>query len=509
MAEPQLLVDQAQRLVNGGALLDCDLDVGKCEELQNLVLGAPDAAKLVLRPASGRRGDDLALGGSLARPAARLEILFEDLDRSPVVALLLDFFFAQVHVPGAAFLAPPRLAVPAAGPPTFVSSAAIRAFSASFSSRAAAAIALTASNSSRPTKSVPPIHSLNFSRALASASRPMPAKVPAKPFTIFTKSSNTLFSDCIEHSPFRRGNRDLARISPPSRPDLSPTGATIPRFLGAEEELDIAFRPGDRARRDPEHCPALRFHPCLRLGADTFVNGGITDDAALPHLLPRRLELRLDQRDQPGAGLRQFQRRFENLRQPDEARVAHDDLDRLRNNAGVHAPRIRLLMNHHSRVLAKLPCELVGADVDRIHSRRATAQQHVGEPTGRAAHVERHRARNVETEMRQPMIELDSTARNPWMVLAPNLEQPVLGKQLSRLRHLPLAREYRASHDQRLRPRPALRQSAAHQQLVCAHLAHVTRSSSRPIALHCPLLARKHQGLLRDMPDGKRQGMVD
>jgi hypothetical protein len=33
VAEPQLLVDQAERLVNRRALLDCDLDVGEGEEL--------------------------------------------------------------------------------------------------------------------------------------------------------------------------------------------------------------------------------------------------------------------------------------------------------------------------------------------------------------------------------------------------------------------------------------------------------------------------------------------
>src|SRR5947207_9030554 len=102
MAQPQLLIDQAQRLEDRGALLGADLDVGKGEKLQHLVLGPPHAAQLILRPAAGRRGDDLALGGALASPAARLEILLEDLDRRPVVALFLDLLFAQDHAPGLA-----------------------------------------------------------------------------------------------------------------------------------------------------------------------------------------------------------------------------------------------------------------------------------------------------------------------------------------------------------------------------------------------------------------------
>jgi hypothetical protein len=88
MAEPELLVDQPQRLVDCGALLGGDLDVGKGEELQYLVLVAPNPAQLVLRPAAACRGDDFAFAGALACPAARLEILLEDLDRGAVVALV-------------------------------------------------------------------------------------------------------------------------------------------------------------------------------------------------------------------------------------------------------------------------------------------------------------------------------------------------------------------------------------------------------------------------------------
>src|SRR6185503_19072650 len=139
MAEPQLLVDQAQRLEDRGALFGPDLDVGESEELQHLVLGPPHAAQLILRPAAGRRGDDLAFGGALARPATRLEIGFEHFDGSAVVALVLDFLFAQGFAPGFA----PEDLPPAFGfvePAVAASSAAIRAFNISFSSRAAAAI---------------------------------------------------------------------------------------------------------------------------------------------------------------------------------------------------------------------------------------------------------------------------------------------------------------------------------------------------------------------------------
>src|SRR5438309_7538181 len=107
MAEPQLLVDKAQRLEDRRALLRPDFDVGEGKELQHLVFRAPHAAQLILRPAAGRRSDDLAIAGAFASPAARLEILLEDLDRSAVVALLfLDFFLAQNQAPAPVFFGP-------------------------------------------------------------------------------------------------------------------------------------------------------------------------------------------------------------------------------------------------------------------------------------------------------------------------------------------------------------------------------------------------------------------
>src|SRR5205814_402168 len=127
MAKPKLLVDQAQRLVDGSALFGPDLDVGKSQKLEDLVLRPPDAAQLILRPAAGRGRHDLAFASAFAGPTPRLEILLEDLDWRSIVALFLDFFLAQDHAPALPRDVPPRLAVPVAGPATFASSAAMRA----------------------------------------------------------------------------------------------------------------------------------------------------------------------------------------------------------------------------------------------------------------------------------------------------------------------------------------------------------------------------------------------
>src|SRR5205085_8501105 len=115
----------------------------------------------------------------------------------------------------------------------------------------------------------------------------------AKPFTIFTKSSNILFSDCIFISPSRRGQIG------PRAPFRHPRASGYPRYpqlnlRRAEQELDIALGPRDRARLDADHGPSLAFNPCLCLGADALMDGGIAHHPALPHPLASRLEPRLD-----------------------------------------------------------------------------------------------------------------------------------------------------------------------------------------------------------------------
>jgi hypothetical protein len=204
MTEPQLFVDEADRFINGGALLDANLDVGKSKELQYLIFLPPYAAKLILRPATGRRGDDLPIAGAFAGPASRFEILLEDLYRRAVVTLVAVRLVGQGLAPLAALDAFDVFdAFDTVGSVTAAclpSKAAMRLASASFSSRAAMAIALIASNSSRLTKSIPPTHSRIFSRIEDSASRPTPAMVPATPFIILTRSSKIRFCDCITTS---------------------------------------------------------------------------------------------------------------------------------------------------------------------------------------------------------------------------------------------------------------------------------------------------------------------
>src|SRR4051812_24835863 len=89
MADPELLVDEADRLIDGRALVRGNADVGQRQELQHAIVLAPHAAQLILRPAAGYGGDDLVVAHPVVRPAMRFEIGFERVDRRLVLALVL------------------------------------------------------------------------------------------------------------------------------------------------------------------------------------------------------------------------------------------------------------------------------------------------------------------------------------------------------------------------------------------------------------------------------------
>src|SRR5205085_12112907 len=135
------------------------------------------------------------------------------------------------------------------------SSLSSRALSARFSSRAATAIAFTASNSSRPTMSTPPSHSRIRSRIEPSASRVMPAKVPAAPFIIFTKSSKIRCCDYMAKLLLKGdiGTRPrLRKVIGVERPDLPGQRAreAEPGEIGDEQKRRRLADPTEEERAD-------------------------------------------------------------------------------------------------------------------------------------------------------------------------------------------------------------------------------------------------------------------
>src|SRR5205814_504499 len=123
---------------------------------------------------------------------------------------------------------------------------------------------------------------------------------------------------------------------------------------------------------------------------------------------------------------------------------------------------------------------------------RSAREQYVGEPAGRAPHIQRHRTAHIEAEMRQPMVKLDPPARNPWMVLTAHFQRRVPGKQFASLGELLLAAEHRPRHDQRLRAATTLRQPPADEKLICADFGHLrfVRKRGPPCKKGIPQLSK-------------------
>ena len=145
----------------------------------------------------------------------------------------------------------------------------------------------------------------------------------------------------------------------------------------------------------PSTVPAARTRTQSAAAAQTRSRtAGSRTTPALADLAPLRLELRLDQSDQPPAGPCEIQRAIEHLGERDEARVADDEVDRLGDDFVGQIAGVGLLMDDDPGILAKLPGKLVGADVDRINFRRAALKQDVGEASGRGADIQRDRGRS-------------------------------------------------------------------------------------------------------------------
>src|SRR5215470_11184937 len=202
----------------------------------------------------------------------------------------------------------------------------------------------------------------------------------------------------------------------PRAPRATMVSASSSLMDGPDQELLIARAAGDRRGDDANDAPADAVEP----GADAIDGAlprvGIADDAALAHRLAPGLELRLDQRHQPGLWAGQRQRRRQRLPQRDEADIGDDRARRFRNAARIQRARIAALERHHRRQPRQTRIELTMADVDGVDPARAGFKQRLGEAAGRGADVEGNDAGDGKAKVREAGPELDGAARN--MVLS-------------------------------------------------------------------------------------------
>jgi hypothetical protein len=138
----------------------------------------------------------------------------------------------------------------------------------------------------------------------------------------------------------------------------------------------------------------------------------IAHDTALADPLRADFELRLDERDEEGAGRCQLKRRAQRLDQRDEADVGGDGSNRLGDRLAGEASRIETLERDDARIGLEAGVQLAMADVGGIDLRRAALEQHLREAAGRRADIQSDAPQRVELEGGQRRRKLLTTARN-------------------------------------------------------------------------------------------------
>src|SRR3546814_11464549 len=111
----------------------------------------------------------------------------------------------------------------------------------------------------------------------------------------------------------------------------------------------MAVGTGDRACDQVKDGPAFRFQPQPNVTAHAVMHGRVAHHALLADLVPLGLELRFDQGDEAGAGLRKGQRYRQQLGKRDEARVADAQVDRFGDVISGEDARASLFVNDDAR----------------------------------------------------------------------------------------------------------------------------------------------------------------
>ena len=182
---------------------------------------------------------------------------------------------------------------------------------------------------------------------------------------------------------------------------------SIERFNSAA----IAFSSEDRRF---DHGNRQQAHGCR--GAGDVVQHApmllrIGDDAAAPDFAAPDFKLRLDERnDRRVIGKARGERR-KNLCKRDERYIYGCQIEAGRELKGIKVAGVLAFDDDDARILAQLPRQLIVADINRPHTRRAVLQQTIGEAPRRSTCIERSDPNDDEAECVQSRVELVSSAR--------------------------------------------------------------------------------------------------
>ena len=146
------------------------------------------------------------------------------------------------------------------------------------------------------------------------------------------------------------------------------------------------------------------------LGDGLPVESSVPHDPALSHLIASNLELRLHQDQRLSLVFEHRKQCRQNQRGRNERDVHGDEVHQRLDLLEGEAPGVGLFERHHTRVLAKLPIELVGPHVDRDDAGGPVLKQAVRKPSGRGANIQADPARHVNLKVGQRAFELQSPA---------------------------------------------------------------------------------------------------
>ncbi len=120
-------------------------------------------------------------------------------------------------------------------------------------------------------------------------------------------------------------------------------------------------------------------------------------------------------------------------------------------------------MYHNARIAAQSPGQLAMPDIHGAHFCRTSGEQNIGEATSGGADIDADFPQWREGKISQRMIEFQPAARNPWVILASDIQRRILREHVAGLGDAAIGGKNLAGEDQRLRAGTRLNQAAVEQ----------------------------------------------
>ena len=174
---------------------------------------------------------------------------------------------------------------------------------------------------------------------------------------------------------------------------------------GVEKIFLIAFGAGEAAGLEAKDFEACFFGGGAHAGDGALVQFRVADDAAFADEFLFKFELRLDEDEESGIGLRDGDQCGDELGDRDKRDVDSDEGGWFGEIVGLEEARI-FLDGANVFVALQFPVELRGVDVDGVDAARTVLKEAIGETAVRCADVEAEAIVNVNGKIGEGAFEL-------------------------------------------------------------------------------------------------------